>query len=200
MALIEAHVAYAITSTLPRDRIVSVLHFNHTAAALASTDYDSLASDLEAIFRGNWANAGSPPEIAVRLYNLDDPKPRAPKAVHIVNANLAPAASCPREVALCLSFFHDFNRPRDRGRIFLSPAARGLTSLGARPATSIMNDALAMATAFAGLGGIDVDWCVFSRTDNQFKKVTDAYVDDEWDTVRSRGMRPTTRVTSKPGA
>lgn len=199
MALIEAHVAVAHDTPFPRDRIVNTLHFNHTALTLAPTDYDSLANDLIGIWEGNWVDAGQPPEIKVSLYNLDDPKPRAPVSVQIAHPASSPASQCPREVALCLSFYHDFNRPRNRGRIYLCPAARGLSALPAKPADALCNQALAMATAFAALGGSNVKWCVFSRMDNQHKPVTHAYVDNEWDTVRSRGLRATSRVAATTG-
>lgn len=195
MPLIEAQIAAALSSTLPRDRIISVLHFNAREAPIIGTsDYDSLATDLLAIYAGNWGRAPGQQEITVTIYDLDDPKPRPPRSVKIRDKGVAPAATAPREVALCLSFYAERNLPRQRGRMFLSPSARGLTGLGDRPTTQQMTDALAMADAFSGLGGANVDWCVRSIMDNQFKKITHAYVDNEWDTVRKRGMRATSRV------
>lgn len=195
MAKVEAQVSVALDSTLPRDRIISVLHFRVAEGVVwGSADYDSLASDLRALWAGNWGRAPGSQELVVTLYDLDDAKPRAPRAVSSENVGAAPAASCPREVALCLSFYADRNLPRQRGRIFLSPAARGLTGLGARPTATQMNDALAMADAFSALGGVNVDWSIKSTADGDvFKKVTHAWVDDEWDTQRRRGLRSTGR-------
>jgi hypothetical protein len=194
MALIEAQVAVALDSTLPRDRIISVLHFNaHDIDPVAGIDYNQLATDLDAIWRSNWGRPAGTQEQQVTLYDLDDPKPRAPRAQVVTSKGAAPNSNLPREVALCLSFYSERNLPRNRGRIYLSPAARGLSSLGARPSATNMSDALAMADAFSGLGGVNIDWCVRSVMDNQFKKVTHAFVDDEWDTVRKRGLRKTTR-------
>jgi hypothetical protein len=64
-----------------------------------------------------------------------------------------------------------------------------------RPTVGIMNIVKSLAPLLENAGGADVDWSVFSRLDNVARAVTDYYVDDEWDTVRSRGMRPVSRVT-----
>lgn len=196
MAKVEAQVAVALDSVAPRDRVISVLHFRVAEGVVwGGADYQSLADDLRAIWAGNWGRAPGSQEMVVTVYDLDDPKPRAPHATSSVSVGAAPAATCPREVSLCLSFFADRNLPRNRGRIYLSPAARGLTGLGARPTTQQMNDALAMADAFSSLGGPNVDWSIKSVADGGvFKKVTHAWVDDEWDTQRRRGLKATTRV------
>jgi hypothetical protein len=41
------------------------------------------------------------------------------------------------------------------------------------------------------------DWVLRSPTDKAFKPITDVWVDDEWDTMRSRGLRATQRITAK---
>jgi hypothetical protein len=50
----------------------------------------------------------------------------------------------------------------------------------------------------ANLGGVDVQWCVYSPTtpgdmSDKFKQVTRGWIDNEWDTQRSRGLRATLR-------
>jgi hypothetical protein len=45
------------------------------------------------------------------------------------------------------------------------------------------------------LGGLDVDWVVYSRVDNRSSPVTDWFVDNSWDTQRRRGPRATSRIT-----
>jgi hypothetical protein len=45
-----------------------------------------------------------------------------------------------------------------------------------------------------------VQWGVFSRTDSAFYQAETAYVDDEWDVIRSRGGQATTRRTAGAGA
>jgi hypothetical protein len=105
----------------------------------------------------------------------------------------------PREVALCLSFRGAENVPRQRGRIFCGP----VNAQTERPADAIRTICLSLATGLANIGGTNVDWCVFSRASvgptgglaDAFHPVKQAWVDDEWDTQRSRGLRATTRST-----
>lgn len=198
MTLIRAQVWMVGDSTLPRDRAINVLHFNRrdAAGALAPVDWTALATDLGAIFQTNWTGATPAREIGVRLYNLDDPEPRAPHAENIRNALAAPASSIPRELAVCLSFYSERNIPRNRGRIYLPFFARGLTSVGLRPGPSERSQGIAIANGLSGLGGVDVDWCVLSRVDNVMRKVSNAWVDDEWDIIRKRGLRATTRQSA----
>jgi hypothetical protein len=60
-----------------------------------------------------------------------------------------------------------------------------------------------LVNLFTGLGGPDVDWCVYSRRlDNPFS-ITDWWYDNEWDVIRARGMVGTARVkgtTTEAGA
>jgi hypothetical protein len=52
---------------------------------------------------------------------------------------------------------------------------------------------MAVGDALGALGGVDVDWSVHSPTAGTTEKVEHYWCDDEWDTVRSRGLRATTR-------
>jgi hypothetical protein len=119
-----------------------------------------------------------------RLYDMADAKPREP----IAQANIdMPAAGTPGpgEVALCLSFYAQRNLPRQRGRIYTGPF-RGASTSGPRPGT-VLNDAMALGAALMGLSSGTGDWQVFSPTTNTYRDVTNYWVDDAWDTVRSRG-------------
>jgi hypothetical protein len=40
-------------------------------------------------------------------------------------------------------------------------------------------------------------WTVFSPTHGTDAQVTDIWADDEWDTIRSRGLKPSSRQTAK---
>lgn len=199
MSLISAQVAIASDSLLARDAIVNTLHFNGvgTFLGLTETPATDLANDLADIYANLPGMATRPRQIDVKLYDLDDDMPRPLKAHVQRNVGLAPSALQAREVALCFSYYAGRNLPRNRGRIYLFPDVIATNpATGTRPSQNMMNAAIALHQQFADLGGTDVEWSVFSRADNQHKKVTDSYVDDEWDTVRSRGLRPTTRVTA----
>ena len=86
------------------------------------------------------------------------------------------------------------------GRIYLAPGIAGVAGTpGERPSTSLMNWALAFYSesnqSFPDLGGPDWKFGTWSPTLKTFKQAQVAWVDDEWDTMRSRGLRSTTRQT-----
>jgi hypothetical protein len=61
---------------------------------------------------------------------------------------------------------------------------------------SITRDAVGeLPDILAGIGGADVDWIVWSRKQKLAHQVTDWFVDDEWDVIRSRGFTPAQRTT-----
>jgi hypothetical protein len=72
--------------------------------------------------------------------------------------------------------------------------AAGETTPTVRPTGQQMNRVAEWAVPLQDLGGVDVDWVVFSRTDGQARPVTNFWVDNEWDTVRARGLRSDTRI------
>jgi hypothetical protein len=189
-------VRWPYVSNLPRDVMTTNLYFNDRGV---TTDPDQLAMDIAEVFDNVWNKFSQ--ELEVRLYDRADSKPRPVKGQALIHSGTRPVAGMPREVALCLSYFADRNLPRNRGRMYLPVSQyQTSTSLGERPGTNIMGAALAMVTlsnqSFPDVGGVDVQWCVYSRADDKFKQVTDAWVDDEWDTVRSRGLKATRRDTA----
>jgi hypothetical protein len=64
----------------------------------------------------------------------------------------------------------------------------------ARPTSAVRNRVAELVPILAGLGGLDVDWVVYSRVTDTARKVTNWWVDDAWDIQRRRGLRPTTRT------
>lgn len=173
-------------SLLPRDRMVNVLHFDRPVALPA--DPDGICEAIAEHYRDNWSTAAR--EIRCKLYEVGA-APNEPFGEFVVNEGVAPVSLGPREVALCLSFYADQNTPRRRGRIYL-PAVMGGDIGAARPASAIRTKASNFALGLAGIGGVDIDWGV--RGLDGFFRATIAYVDDEWDTQRRRGLRPTDRT------
>lgn len=194
MPLYRAQISAMADSALPRDRLVNTLHFDDAGAG---SDPQALCNDLVEVFRAGWYTAPVR-EVMGRFYEVGPP-PQFPVAETIINPNAAPLSSAPREVALCLSYFSERNLPRRRGRIYLAANAGGL-GLGVRPTAADRTKALALGQAFADLGGVDVDWVVYSQADASHHDVSDTWVDDEWDTMRSRGLRATTRSVGTPGS
>jgi hypothetical protein len=98
-------------------------------------------------------------------------------------------------VALCLSYYSENNVPKRRGRLFV-PIAVLRSTPGLRPDSAQRTKALDLGGLLANAGGANIDWGVWSRTDGAFHPTTNSWVDDEWDTMRSRGLRATTRSTA----
>jgi len=183
-----------VDTALPRDAVVNTLHFDDAGIA---SDPASLCADLaEAWELGWWTNGIM--KLTVRAYEVGSSGPPVAEHVRNPSADIF-TSSHPREVALCLSYYGGQNVARRRGRLYLSPC-RVPGNIGVRPSAALMAQALALGDRFAGLGGADVDWVLYSPTTGLHHDVTNTWVDDEWDTVRSRGLRSTTRVQGTPGS
>lgn len=191
MGLMRAQISTAFDTLLARDRVVNTLYFDSNLPGIMSgPDADALAEDLANVY-SNWLPGSAANEIDVRFYDMDAAEPRPILGRFTKNTGVVAGSSGPREVALCLSFYATRNLPHQRGRIYLPGWTRG--TMGPRPAQSQTDEALALADGFSALGGVDIDWCTHSPTASRHDKVTHAWVDDEWDTQRSRGLRPTRR-------
>lgn len=171
-----------------RDRMVNTLHFNIGSPA---PDYQALANDLASIYASKFSTTMG---IYVKLYPAGSTPPNPPLAEKTLNNGAVIGTNVPREVALCLSFRGAVNSPRTRGRVYI-PAGLIGESVSLRPSLSQMERTLELATSFANLGGADVDWSVYSRRNSNAVSVQAAWIDNEWDTQRSRGLRADNRVT-----
>lgn len=106
----------------------------------------------------------------------------------------------PPEVALCVSYANvlatTIPRARRRGRLYVSGWTEVSNDAG-RPAVGYPGLALTAFTnyvnAFNALGTLKAS--IWSRTNNTTYDIQSAYVNDEWDTQRHRGLKPTLRVS-----
>lgn len=189
MPIWRLNVEAAADSLLPRDAITITPHFNDGGV---SSDPQGLCDDLCAAM-ATYYNGGR--QIEVTAYDAQGTPPVVPQGYAIANLGTAPPADQPREVACCLSFYSEFNRPRLRGRLYICAAlTQSAASTSGRPSLGMRTKVGQLAPILQDLGGLDVDWCVYSRVDNEARAVTNWWVDDEWDTIRSRGLRGTTRL------
>lgn len=173
------------------DAIDNTLYFN-VSGSVEAPDYQALANDLLNIWIAKpWA-AGR--FIDIRAYNMDDAKPRPVKARATATVT-GTAPSGPRQVALALSYFADRNLPRQRGRIFLGPWTTNAPNAGSTQIAQVMT----LPPALAGLGGLNVDWSLWSPTTQTHTRITNAWCDDSWDIIRSRKLPPTTPRTTWSG-
>jgi hypothetical protein len=180
-------------SDLPRDAAINTLYFDDRGV---TTDPDGLCDAV----LGVYADKCRQVHMEATAYDVHEAKPRSPKGHAVRNLGVSGSVgSLPREIAICLSFYAGSNRPRNRGRIYLPCYLLSGVTIDQRPSATVQQVALAFATvsnsSFPDVGGVDVQWVVWSPTDDAAKPITNGWVDDEWDTVRSRGLRPTTRQT-----
>lgn len=186
MAIHRAQIAFEVDTAVPRDNCVITPHYQ-------GADPQQLADALKTNLT-NLAGVGIGPKFTVKVYNAQGPLPHPPLGT--ASAGTTPKGSIgPREVSLCLSYFAGFNVKRFRGRVYIPNAFLGGTT-GLRPTASQMTAALNFRNALGKNLSANAVWCVFSRVLNQSLPITDVWVDDEWDTVRSRGSRTTARQTA----
>jgi hypothetical protein len=190
MSKVRVQVMTHRLNELPRDWCVNTVYFDDfNVDPTGGTNWQTFATDVRDAFR---ARAGTPPDYGVecKVYNMADAQPRPIKAsAPFAFSTNTGAVGQAREVALCLSYFSERNLPRFRGRLFIGP----WSTSPERPYPSQQATLVTLAGALANIGGPDVDWGLWSPTRAAFSKITAGWVDDEWDTVRSRGMRATGR-------
>lgn len=189
MALYRVQIGFPMDSALPRDVVTINPHFKGDAPqALA----DALAVNMAAV-----PEIGGTSPFTIKVYDALKAPPSYPLATKVQGTGFW-TASKPKEVALCLSYYAAFNRPHSRGRLYI-PAQLIPGDLGRRPTGSQMDNVLQLASIFTtGLPSGHV-WNTYSPRTGASEPVTDIWCDDEWDTVRSRGSRPTTRHTQHIG-
>lgn len=172
-----------------RDAIVNTVYFDTDALPGSGFDADQVADDLNQLWRTSFGSLG---QFRTRIYNMSDAEPRQPLADRSFN-HVKSTALGPREVALCLSYYAGSNTPRRRGRIYTGPW--NTSDMTSRPGLPSRNALLDFATGLANIGGVNMQWVQYSPTTGDFSNVTNVWVDDEWDTMRSRGRKATSRVT-----
>lgn len=163
-----------------KDAIVNTLYFNVSFDGGDPVDYESLGDDLMDIWSGAWAPGR---RIDIRGYDMADPEPRPQKYQRTVDQPGTNPAG-PHQVALCLSYFADRNIAGRRGRIYLGPWSAPGVNATATNTDKVIN----LAGSLAGLGGLNVDWSIYSPTKNEAYRINQAWCDDSWDIIRSRKL------------
>jgi hypothetical protein len=149
----------------------------------------------------------------VKVYDLTDAEPRLPILEDNFGVTLGTGAQLPNEVAICLSFRGEsgsgVNIARRRGRIFLGPVmASTLDTIGgnALVQATVVEDIRDAALALNDAGGAsNFEWATFSPTTigpppwssglliAGTHRVEAGFVDNAFDTIRSRGPQATDR-------
>lgn len=188
----RALVSWGAPTDLPRDRSSNTLYFENSSTP-PTPDYDQLAEDIAEAY-GAWTQFYGR-LINVRMYNMQDQEPRPIRGEYQYTVAGTPGAGGPREVALCLSYYGERNLPHQRGRIYTGPFSKG--AMDVRPTTIFMNEVLDLGKRLAAIGGENISWRVYSPTTNNYHHIRNIWVNNEWDTVRSRGLRGDARVTAE---
>lgn len=177
------------TSTAPaKDVFTNTLYFNVTTGPIDPVGYQALVDDLHAIYAARTFVKGR--TLDVRAYDMSDAEPRPIKARKVAPVT-GTAPNGPPQVALALSYYADRNLPRQRGRIFCGP----WTADAQFPAASQTAELITLANALAGLGGLNVDWSLYSPTNGTNTRINHGWVDNSWDIIRSRKTLATIRTT-----
>jgi hypothetical protein len=164
-----------------------------------TTDWGKLCDDAAAAWQASWYGASPLKEITVKVYNAEAAPPNFPIHTKVLNPGgnkILP--NWPPQIAMCLSY-KGGPLPHQRGRMYLAPwltaAYNAAGVMNTRPSDAMRTFALDLATALAGLGGVDIDWGVWSPSKRLFTPTTQAWVDDSYDTQRRRNWKSTARST-----
>lgn len=211
----RAQVTFKAASGLPEDNVVNTFHFGQPGAGkfppgevaqvvrnFYQTLWNGMSFPLER-YLGEHIARDEPSEID--LYDLNDPEPRVPYD-HLAWTPAQPhgTSNFPGEVALCLSWKADavsgVPLGRLRGRTYLGPLivdAGLISGAEVRPTPQLLDDArTAMGNLIDTANG---EFVIFSRTaiPDLASPVTSGYVDNAFDTIRSRGAAPTQRYPDR---
>lgn len=185
MATYRVQMGFPMDSALARDVVTVNPHFEgDNPQALG----DALLNNL----KGN-ATLGATIPVTIKVYDARKAPPSYPLYT-VSNGTGFVNSSGPREVALCLSYYATFNRPSFRGRLYLPLTFFG-GALGIRPTSTQRANALAFKDVFGKNLPSGHWWSVWSVKQQSSAQVNSVWVDDEWDTIRSRGLRATARST-----
>jgi hypothetical protein len=200
-------------TAIPEDAFSNTFHFD-IDGGLTEAALDVVQAGLETFYGDigptilDGTQLGT--DVEMKFYNLEDPTPRPPIREDSFAHGAAGAEGYPAEVAICLSYqgarVAGEPQARRRGRIYLGPVTiatgdvvNGAVRVRAADRTVIADAAAALAGS--SIGGVGIRWAVYSPTtdisetiDAAFHDITDGWVDDAFDTVRSRGADSTTRT------
>lgn len=212
---------YNHVSGLPEHGIVNTFYFVHdlmspgdlqgdealTLAQVVIDFYDVASAGNNSIDSYLAGQAMATQRHTVKVYDMADSEPRAPKITHTTAGGAANNVNgmLPSEVALCLSYraalVSGTNAARRRGRVYLGPMSAlsdepsNVTGFN-RPSLNVRNAVVGSADKLkddaADEGWV---WCVRSgggganpeAVPDVYTPIQYAWCDDAWDTQRRRG-------------
>jgi len=184
MAIYRVQIQFPHASGLPRDTVtINPHYFGDSPQALA----DALKTNLIA----NTHVTNIHPFV-IKIYDAQKAPPSFPLAT-ASNGTTPPASAAVSELSLCLSYYSTWNRPRYRGRLYLPSRLIRAGAPVDRPTSAEITNALSFGVTLGKSLPPSHNWVVYSKANDASYGVTNYWVDDEWDIVRSRGLRGTVR-------
>lgn len=186
-------ISWQLDTLAPTDvaQINPVLH--NTGGVFTNTDWQNL-TDALGVALDTYSNLHN--QLTIKAYDVQGTPPVYPMATTVKRTGIAGATNVNRDLALCLSFYSQFNRPRFRGRLYVPCCIVGIGGTNAYASAANMTKVMDLGVILKDAGGVDVDWSVWSEVDHQARAVTDYYCDNNWDTQRRRGPRSTGRQSA----
>lgn len=194
MPIVHAQVVQQVKQTdAERDSCVNnVFHAIADGGFNPSVDYENHANEMRDLFSGQASGSGSsftlyiPRGITVKVYDLADAKPRVPRAVATyVPSSWGTPTLAPREVACCLSFYGtNPGIPSQRGRIYVGPW--NMIQVAETVPQADQDMLLNLGQGLFDIGGENVRHVVHSPSKGTDTTVQHYWVNDRWDTMRSR--------------
>jgi hypothetical protein len=199
MTLYRFQCSISSSSGIPADDITNTYYADCTSISFASQFADQLGifyQTIDITMSSTLASLGS----EIKIYDMTDPEPRIPAAIQSYGGLLSfGPTSLPRDVAVCLSFqgtkISGVSQASRRGRVYIGPLAQTfITSAGLVDPTRLATvRTAAIALLAASDASTDFEWVVYSPTLGTFTPVVDGWIDNEFDTQRSRGTIATLR-------
>jgi len=191
-------------NAIPADASVNTFWFNAPGDFSGQSTQDAIVASLNAFYLaiGGFISPVVPRSgPRVKLYDMIGPPPHPPVEDQPLTIAASSGQALPSEVAVCLSLeaaiLPGLNRARRRGRVFIGPldgSANQPVSSEPRPGVSVSN---ALRDAAQGLK-LDMQalapWSIFSRSSGLMVPVDHGWIDNAFDTIRSRGPKATIRT------
>jgi hypothetical protein len=206
--IVRAMVCLQNQSGQSRDQVVNTFHFH--CATLDDAAVTALTAKIVNFYNTGHASsttvaslispaiARTPTATQIKYYDLGDGKPRQVHADTFFLGSAGSTTGMPNEVAACLSYYSNRNVRRQRGRIFIGPLGTGVNGWNDRDSYIVVSNRQVITSAAEALAENVSDgrvWGVYSPTAQLlYYPMTNGWVDETFDTIRKRGVRPTART------
>jgi hypothetical protein len=180
-------VGQVLSADAARDWTTNVLHYS-----AATTGPSAIGAAILSAFGGTSRVQNTWWKTTVKVYDMSLPLHSPP--VYTSSSNgLHTITPAPRQIALCLSFFSGLNVKGQRGRIYIGPWA--VSDMSEYATTTEMSLLITLAGLIKNPGGADVIHNIYHPKTGTHSNVSNYFVNNRWDTMRSRLPKETARQT-----